>query len=308
MNSDAKPVGVASQVATSEYTRRFLGAPGSRRREAEAPVEDTLGAYGSILGKVRAPFEEVRPIIRLLSCVFPAYNEAENIGPLLDEAVVALAPLASSYEIVVVDDGSTDETASIVRRYAETHTQVRLVSHPQNLGYGHAVRTGLSSTRGDAVIFVDGDRQFRMSDAHLLIEAFEHADLVAGRRIKRADPWHRLMIARVYKIVLNTFFGLHISDPDCAFKLFSREVIEGVVPKLESRAAFVSPELLIRSKLAGYRLVEVPVPHHPRTAGRPKGAPPKVILRTIGEIFRLRRSLQGSPSGERRGTSNVDTQ
>ncbi len=216
--------------------------------------------------------------------------------------------MATSYEIVVVDDGSTDETAEIVRTYATTHPEVRLVSHPQNLGYGHAVRTGLSSSRGDAVLFVDGDRQFKVSDAPLLLDAFEGADLVAGRRIKRADPWHRLLIAGVYHVVLNRFFGLHIKDPDCAFKLFSREVIENIVPKLESRAAFVSPELLIRAKLAGYRLVEVPVPHYARIAGRPKGAPPKVILRTIGEIFRLRRNLQEQPTAARPGRSNADTQ
>lgn len=244
------------------------------------------------------------PIITLLSCVFPAYNEAENIGPLLEEATAALPGKAEHYEIVVVDDGSTDATAEIVRRYAVDHPEVRLVSHPQNLGYGHAVRTGLSSSRGDAVVFVDGDRQFRMSDVHLLLDIYEGADLVVGRRIKRADPWHRLMIARVYKVVLNTFFGLHVSDPDCAFKLFSREVIERIVPQLESRAAFVSPELLIRSKLAGYRLVEVPIPHYARTAGRPKGAPPKVILRTIGEIFRLRRSLQARPAPPAKGPAS----
>ena len=169
------------------------------------------------------------------------------------------------------------------------------------------MRTGLSSTRGDAVLFTDGDRQFKISDVHLLLDAFADADLVAGRRIERADPWHRLMIARIYKVVLDTLFGLHVADPDCAFKLFSRDVIEATVPKLESRAAFVSPELLIRAKLAGFRVVEVPVPHHPRIAGRPKGAPPKVIFRTIAEILRLRRSLRSQPNVGSRGTSNVDT-
>ncbi len=221
--------------------------------------------------------------------------------------MAALPPLAASFEVVVVDDGSTDTTAEIVRTFATTHPQVRLVSHPENLGYGHAVRTGLGASRGDAVAFIDGDRQFHVSDLHLLLDAYEGADLVAGRRIHRADPWHRLVIARVYKVVLDTFFGLRIKDPDCAFKLYSREIIEKVVPQLESRAAFVSPELLIRSKLGGYRLVEVPVPHHPRIAGRPKGAPPKVIFRTIAELVRLRRSLRSAPAAPSGRSSGPDS-
>jgi glycosyltransferase involved in cell wall biosynthesis len=228
----------------------------------------------------------------LLSCVFPVFDEEENIGPLLDEALSTLGGFAESFEIVVVDDGSRDGTADVVRAYAERHPEVRLVVHPSNLGYGLALRSGLSHSRGDPVAFVDGDRQFRIADLARLFERLDQADVVAGRRIKRADPWHRLVIARVYHVVLRSVFGLRLHDADCGFKLYRRAVIDDIVPKLESRAAFVSPELLIRAQAAGYRIDEVPVPHHPRVAGRPGGAAPRVIARTLGEIVRLRRTLR----------------
>ena len=115
-----------------------------------------------------------------------------------------------------------------------------------------------------------------------------------------------LLLDEIYSVDAR---GLRIrKSSGSAFKLFTREVIEKIVPQLESGAAFVSAELLIRAKLAGYRIVEVGVPHHPRTAGRPKGAPPKVILRTIGELFRLRRSLRSLPARAPDGTSTGDRQ
>lgn len=233
-----------------------------------------------------------RPIVHLISCVFPAWNEEENIGPLLDETLHALPGFANDIDVVVVDDGSTDSTARVVQSFAERDARVRLVAHPVNLGYGHALRSGLTHSRGDAVAFVDGDRQFRIADLARLLDRFDEADIVAGHRVRRADPWHRLVIARVYHFVLRTVFGLQLHDVDCAFKLYRRDVIDTIVPKLESGGAFASAELLIRAQTAGYRIVEVPVPHHPRIAGRPKGASPRVIARTLSEIRRLRKSLR----------------
>jgi glycosyltransferase involved in cell wall biosynthesis len=228
----------------------------------------------------------------LLSVSFPAWNEEENIGLLLDEALEALPLMADDFEIVVVNDGSTDTTADIVADYAAAHTQVRLISHETNLGYGHALRSGLEHAKGDAIAIIDGDRQFKVADLSALLKLLPDNDVVIGYRIKRMDPPHRLFIAGVYHRVLKAAFQLHVRDVDCGMKLYRREVVDTLLPSLESRAAFISPELVIRSRHAGYRIAEAGVPHYPRVAGESKGATPKVVARTIGEILKLRRSLR----------------
>ncbi|HVL80487.1 MAG TPA: glycosyltransferase family 2 protein [Actinomycetota bacterium] len=235
--------------------------------------------------------------ISSLSCFFPVFNEEENIGPLLEEALATLPAFAERFEIIVVDDGSTDATPSVVERYVARHPEVRCERHPANLGYGHALQTGLRASRMDAVFFTDGDRQFRIGDLDRLVPRFgPEVPIVVGYRIKRNDPWHRLVVARVYHLVLRAVFDLRLHDVDCAFKLIGRPVLDRFLDDLRSRSAFISPELMIRSREAGYGIVEVGVPHHPRPAGRPKGATPKVIWRTIREIVRMRRELRAGRS------------
>lgn len=239
--------------------------------------------------------------IRFLSCFFPAFNEEENIAPLLDEALEKLPRFADDFEVIVVNDGSSDRTASVVREYAAGRERVRLVSHEENRGYGEALRSGLAAARGDAVFFTDADRQFKIADLARLLERYGDSPFVVGYRQKRNDPWHRLFVARVYHAALKAVFGLRLRDVDCAFKLFSRDALDRVAPDLVSRSAFISPELLIRAQMAGVTITEVGVPHYPRAAGRPKGATPKVIARTIKEMFVMRRRLGGVSSPKRAG-------
>jgi glycosyltransferase involved in cell wall biosynthesis len=229
-----------------------------------------------------------------LSCFFPAHNEAGNVARLLDEALATIPQFATTWEALIIDDGSTDGTAAIVREYAARHSEIRLVQHERNLGYGHAVRTGLSECVGEAVFFTDADLQFRLADIRRLLPAFENADLVMGYRIKRQDPWHRLVVAGVYKSALRAMFDLDARDIDCAFKLIRRAVVDELNPELVSRSAFISPELVLRAEIAGFDLAEVGVPHYPRTAGTPGGASVKVIMRTIREMTSLRAHVRGN--------------
>lgn len=248
-----------------------------------------------------------------LSYFFPAHNEAENIEPLVAEALGVLPAMARRFEIIAVDDGSRDATAEIADRLAAEHPDVvRVVHHATNQGYGAALRSGMRASRYQLVAFTDGDRQFRLTDLGNLLECLLRPatgapapDVVVGYRLKRADPAVRLVYARAYRLALRTFFGLGLRDVDCACKLFRRDALRGV--RLESGGAFLSAELLIKLKALGRRVVEVGVPHYPRTAGSASGARPTVVFRAVRDFWLLRLRLWAHPRAAlRRGEPVLD--
>ena len=228
--------------------------------------------------------------IAALSYFFPAHNEEANLEGLVEEALAALAAIADRFEIIAVDDGSTDATPAIADRLVEAHPEVvRAVHHPVNLGYGAALRSGFRAARFDLVCFTDGDRQFRVADIGRLVARLgeaDAADAVVGYRIRRADPPIRTIYARLYRLANRIWFGLRVRDVDCACKLFRRAALDGV--RVESGGAFFSAELLIKMRAAGRELVEVGVPHYPRTAGSPTGSRPSVIGRAVKDFWGLR--------------------
>jgi glycosyltransferase involved in cell wall biosynthesis len=231
------------------------------------------------------------PRLAALSYFFPAHNEAANLRGLVEEALGTLPALADAFEIIIVNDGSRDETPAIADELAAAHPEVRAVHHPTNLGYGAALRSGFAAARHDHLAFTDGDRQFKVADLGRLIErlAAGDADAVVGYRIRRADPLVRTVYAKLYRLANLIFFGLKVRDVDCACKLFTRASLEGV--NVESGGAFFSAELLIKLRAAGRSVAEVGVPHHPRTAGSPTGAKPSVVLRAIRDFWRLRLAM-----------------
>lgn len=230
-----------------------------------------------------------------LSYFFPAHNEAANLPGLVEEALATLPGLAETFEIIVVDDGSRDGTPAIADELAAAHPEVRAVHHPTNLGYGAALRSGFAAARYDHLAFTDGDRQFRVADLGRLIDRLGagDADAVVGYRIRRADPLVRTVYAKLYRLANRIFFGLRVRDVDCACKLFTRASLEGV--NVESGGAFFSAELLIKLRARGRRLVEVGVPHYPRTAGSPTGAKPQVVFRAVRDFWALRLRLWAAP-------------
>ena len=231
-----------------------------------------------------------------LSYFFPAHNEAANLRGLVEEALATLPSLADTFEIIVVDDGSKDATPALADELAAAHPEVRAVHHPTNLGYGAALRSGFAAARHEVLAFTDGDRQFRVADLGRLIERYQEAGapgVVAGYRIKRADPLVRTVYARLYRLANRIFFGLKVRDVDCACKLFRRSALEDI--RVESGGAFFSAELLIKLGARGRRIAEVGVPHYPRTAGSPTGAKPQVVFRAVRDFWLLRLRLWASP-------------
>ena len=227
-----------------------------------------------------------------LSFFFPALNEEDNVAPIVEEALTVLPRFADDLEITVVDDGSSDRTGSIADELARKDPRVRVIHHGTRRGYGGAVRSGLVAATKTWIFFTDGDRQFKLEDFALLVAATDGADAVVGFRKKRADPMRRLFLAWVYNRLIRLLFGGGWRDVDCAFKLFRRDVFVQVpLERVRSNGAFFSPELLITLRRAGVRVRQVGVRHFPRTAHQPKGASPRVILRAIRDLFRLRARL-----------------
>jgi glycosyltransferase involved in cell wall biosynthesis len=221
-----------------------------------------------------------------LSVFFPAYNEQDIIAKTVESASRAVSRFADDYEIIVVDDGSSDRTATVVEDLASRDPHVRLVRHDGNRGYGAALRTGFASAQKELVFFSDADGQFDLQELAGLLGLLSRAPVVLGYRIRRSDPPHRLFIAKVYNVVIRCVFGLRVRDIDCAFKLFRRQELQGI--DLESDGAFISSELLIKLKRKNVPMVERGVHHYPRTTGESKGATPKVILKTIRDVVQLR--------------------
>jgi glycosyltransferase involved in cell wall biosynthesis len=223
-----------------------------------------------------------------LSFVFPAFDEEDNIEVLLD-AVMALAPrLEPDFEVIVVDDGSRDRTAELVKR--RRSERLRLVRHPSNRGYGAALRSGLREAQGELVFFSDADLQFDLAELRQLLAHTDRFDVVAGYRSPRRDPVGRRVIAWAWGRLVDLLFDLRVRDIDCAFKVFRREVIEAM--PIASIGAFVNTEILARARRAGYRIHQVPVSHRPRRHGRQTGARPRVILRAAVELASLYRELR----------------
>jgi len=230
-----------------------------------------------------------------LSYFFPAHNEEANLRGLVEEALATLPGLAETFEVVIVDDGSRDATPRIADELAAADARVRVVHHPKNRGYGAALRSGFAASRYELLAFTDGDRQFRVVDLGRLTARYLEggADAVVGYRIKRADPLVRTLYAKAYRLANRIFFGLRITDVDCACKLFRRDALAGI--NVESGGAFFSAELLIKLRSAGRQVVEVGVPHYPRTAGSPTGAKPQVVFRAMRDFWSLRLRLWAAP-------------
>ncbi len=228
-----------------------------------------------------------------LSVFFPAFNEEAIIEKTVRDALATLEPLVSDHEVIIVDDGSSDNTAAIVERLAAQDPRVRLIRHERNLGYGAALRSGFAGAAKQFVFFSDADGQFDLKEIAGFLPLADRAPAVVGYRIKRNDPPHRLFIAKTYNLIVRMVFGLRVRDIDCAFKMFRRDVVIGL--GLESNGAFISSELLIKLRRRDVPIVERGVHHYPRTTGYSKGANAGVILRTMRDIVRLRLGMSLAP-------------
>ena len=220
-----------------------------------------------------------------LSIVFPAYNEAENIG----QSIEAALELPIECEIIVVDDGSADKTADIVRCYAQDNQSIRLIEHSENQGYGAALRSGFEAAQGEYIFFTDSDLQFELSELMSLWHFRSSAEIVSGFRKNRQDPGHRRLNAWAWGHLVRSLTGIRVKDINCAFKLFQGNALKSL--NFKAKGAFINTEILAKAMASDYRIIELPVTHFPRVAGQQTGAHPTVVLRAFWELFTVHRSI-----------------
>jgi glycosyltransferase involved in cell wall biosynthesis len=203
-----------------------------------------------------------------ISAVFPCFNDAGSIASLVARANAILREVTADYEIIVVDDGSTDHSVAVLEELLRScPVPLRLVRHPRNLGYGGALRTGFAEATKEWIFYTDGDAQYDVAELRsLLALVHDDIDVVQGYKLRRQDPWHRVLLGAVYRKVARIMFCLKIRDVDCDFRLIRRSILQKIA--LEHNSGVICLELVRKLQDTGARFVEVPVHHYRRPYGR----------------------------------------
>ena len=202
-----------------------------------------------------------------LSVFFPAYNDSGTIASLVITALQTARRLTPDFEVIVVNDGSADATGEIADELARTYPQVRVVHHPRNRGYGGALRTGFATATKALIAYTDGDAQYDPGELEVLWKRMTaDVDVVTSYKISRSDPFHRVVIGKIYHHVVALLFRLKVRDVDSDFRLMRREVFDRI--RLERDTGVICLEMMRKIQDAGFRIVEVPVHHYHRLHGR----------------------------------------
>jgi len=224
-----------------------------------------------------------------LSAVMPAYNEEEILPLAIGEAVEALEAQCDRWELIVVDDGSTDRTPEIIAGWHERDPRVRAVTQRPNQGYTKALIRGFSEARYEAIFYTDADAQFDLAEISKLYPLLAEHHMVAGYRVNRQDPWIRLLTSATFNRLQSLVLGVRMRDVNCAFKLFRKSFFD--VVELGSDGFLIDAELYARAKRAGLTWAQVGVTHRPRERGSTT-VRLSTVTETLRELWRLRRSLR----------------
>jgi glycosyltransferase involved in cell wall biosynthesis len=222
-----------------------------------------------------------------LSVFFPAYNDAPSLSQLIANTFTVLQEHVDDYEVIVVNDGSYDSTAKVLEHLRERFApHMRVITHPENRGYGGALRSGFEAATRDWVFYTDGDGQYDVLELPRLLElAGANTGLVNGYKLERKDPAHRIWIGNVYNFCARLLFRIRIRDIDCDYRLIRRSVLDRV--KLTSTSGTICVELVRKLETSGCEVREVGVHHYPRMHGRSQFFRVRSLAKTLLQLLRL---------------------
>ena len=224
-----------------------------------------------------------------ISLFFPAWNEEDYVERAVTRALAVLPKLTNDFEIIIVNDASTDRTAEVCARLEAQHPQVRCITHPENRKLGGALKTGFSSSTKDVVIYSDIDLPFDLAELEraLHLMAYLEADLICAFRFDRTSEGpKRIAYSFLYNLLIRTLFGVHVKDVNFSFKVVHRRVLEAI--ELKSEGSFIDAELVVKAMRKGFRVFQMGVDYFPRTRGVSTLASSSVIMKMVRELARLR--------------------
>lgn len=206
-------------------------------------------------------------MLKSISVFFPAYNDAGTISAMIIRAAQTLTTLTDDHEIIVINDGSIDDTGLVLAEMSKHYPQLRVIHHDKPSGYGGVLRAGFALATKEWIFYTDGDAQYDPRELTVLAQAANgDIDMVQGYKIKRHDPFHRVIIGVLYQYFVKIIFGLSIRDVDCDFRLMRRAIFDHIT--LESVTGTITFEMVKKIQDAGYRIIEVPVHHWYRQYGQ----------------------------------------
>jgi glycosyltransferase involved in cell wall biosynthesis len=223
-----------------------------------------------------------------VSFVIPMFNEEENIEHAIDAAVDALTKYADDYEIIIVDDASTDSSPALVARHAVQNPRIRMIRHEKNRKLGGSLKTGFAAASKDLVLYMDADLPFDPDVLGRAIRALQvtGADVIAGYRHDRTiEGPKRAIYSYVYNGLIGVLFGWPHRDINFSFKLMKREVLEAI--ELKSEGSLIDAELIVKAKNRGFAIQQIGLDYFPRIRGTSHLGSPKVILKILAELVKL---------------------
>ena len=221
-----------------------------------------------------------------ISFFFPAFDDAGTVEKLVLAASAVLREVAKQWEVIIVNDGSFDNTGEVADACAQHHDNVVVKHHRYNQGYGAALKTGFKTARHELIFYTDGDMQYDPQELKKLLPLLrEDVAMVSGFKQRRADTWDRVLSAKIYNFIVRLFFRIEVRDVDAAFKLVRREVMQQI--ELTSNGGFICAELFAKARQLGCKVAQTPVSHFKRSYGRSSAFNLVFIIRSTLELMKL---------------------